>query len=133
MHAPTPDPVWIEFREARVVHRKMIAIFGGTDGVRSDELLKSALARPKNLCVYGSNVTIEGLAAAYLMGIIRDHPFVDGNKRTAYSVMRAFLELNGRRLEASQAEKYETVMRVAAGGMDEDEVVEWLAARVVER
>jgi death-on-curing protein len=96
-------------------------------------LLASALARPKQLFAYGgAEATLPRLAAAYAYGIARNHPFVDGNKRTAFVVSLLFLRSNGLNLEATQVEKYEVFMALAAGDLDETALAVWITKHAVE-
>ncbi|MFZ0745858.1 MAG: type II toxin-antitoxin system death-on-curing family toxin [Terracidiphilus sp.] len=119
-------PVWIREIEALAFHSQQIAIFGGSDGLRDRGLLDSALARPKNLLAYAENpLTMPDLAAAYAIGISSNHPFVDGNKRTAMQVAFVFLEYNGFKITASQEDAYLTFLSVAAGEISEAELAEW--------
>ena len=126
------EPVWIREVEALAFHAQQIALFGGSDGVRDRGLLDSALARPKNLFAYAERVlTIADLAAAYAVGISSNHPFVDGNKRTAMEVAFVFLEFNGFPVTASQEEACLTFLRLAAGEITEAELALWLAEHTV--
>ena len=88
------EPVWIELPLVLAIHNRQLAEHGGSEGIRDQGLLESALFRPLNLLNYG-NPSIFELAAAYGYGITKNHPFIDGNKRTSYVVMRTFLKLNG--------------------------------------
>ena len=126
------EPIWIREVEALAFHAQQIALFGGSDGVRDRGLLDSALARPKNLFAYAERVlTIADLAAAYAVGISSNHPFVDGNKRTAMEVAFVFLEVNGFPVTASQEEACLTFLRLAAGEITEAELALWLAEHTV--
>lgn len=121
---------WISEAAAAAIHTRLIAEHGGAEGVRDPGLLQSALARPQNILAYGETADLASLAAAYAFGIARNHPFVDGNKRTALVVMRAFLVLNGAHLEASQEEKYLVFTDLAAGGITEEQLAEWIRDRL---
>ena len=122
------EPVWIREIEVLAFHAQQIALFGGSDGVRDRGLLDSALARPKNLFAYAERaLTMAELAAAYAVGISSNHPFVDGNKRTAMQVAFVFLEFNGFPVTASQEEACLTFLSLAAGEMTEVELALWLA------
>jgi len=124
------DPVWIEQRLAGAVHERQLAEHGGTAGLRDRAGLESALARPCHLLAYGgAAVDMPALAAAYATGIARNHPFVDGNKRTAYVLCRTFLILNGWELVGPLADRYPVFLGLAAGEVSEEELVEWLRAR----
>lgn len=109
------------------IHREQLAEHGGAEGVRDQGLLESALARPENIAAYGDPSAFE-LAAAYSFGIIRNHPFVDGNKRTGFIAGAIFLELNGFAFSASEFDVVESTLKIAAGGMGEGEFVLWLEA-----
>ncbi len=124
------EVVWILKETALAIHRRQLAEHGGGEGVRDEGLLLSALARPENLLAYGDNVDIAGLAASYAYGIAKNHPFVDGNKRTSLVVMRTFLAANGVELTASREEKYLTFLRLAEGTLTEEELAEWVRDRI---
>ena len=123
------EPVWIREDAVLAIHRRQLAEHGGSEGVRDRGLLSSALARPKNLATYSDSQDgpdLAELAASYAWGLARNHPFVDGNKRTAYVVCRTFLLLNGRDLEAPPDEKYLTFLRLAEGRLSEQELSNWI-------
>ena len=114
------------------IHRRQVAEHGGDDGIRDENLLLSALARPENLVAYSDIVPdIARLAASYAFGIARNHPFLDGNKRTAYVACRTFLCRNGHDFEASPEEKYLTFLSLAEGRLTEEELGDWIRARLV--
>jgi death-on-curing protein len=122
------EPVWIREIEALAFHAQQIALFGGSDGVRDRGLLDSALARPKNLFAYAEQpLTLADLAAAYASGISSDHPFLDGNKRTAMVVAFVFLEFNGTPVTASQEDAYLTILGLAAGEITVSQLALWFA------
>jgi death-on-curing protein len=122
------EPVWIRAIEALAFHAHQIALFGGSEGVRGQGLLQSALARPKNLFAYAERpLTMAELAAAYAFGISNNHPFIDGNKRTAMQIAFVFLEFNGFSVTASQEEACLTFLSLAAGRITEPELALWLA------
>jgi len=116
---------WLRREMVLAVHRTQLIDHGGTDGVRDEGLLDSALARPINLEAYESNVSLPRLGAAYLFGLVKNHAFVDGNKRIAYIAAETFLTLNGLVVIATQIEKYELVIRAASGELDEDQLAAW--------
>ncbi len=121
------EPIWVRDDVVHAIHRRQLAEHGGGDGVRDEGLLASALARPKNCLAYSDPPPdLAALAAAYAYGIARNHPFVDGNKRTAFVVCRTFLKLNGQHVAASQEEKYRVFLRLAEGRLDEDELADWI-------
>jgi death-on-curing protein len=113
------EPVWIDERDAITLHDRLLALHGGAQGTRDLSLLQSALARPRELLAYGSEPQIISLAAAYTFGIVRNHPFVDGNKRTGFIVGILFLELNGYRFNATEEDAAQAVLLLAAGTMTE--------------
>ena len=116
---------WIERRALELLHDESLAEHGGAPGLRDEGLLESALARPLNLAAYGNPDLLE-LAAAYGVGLAKNHPFIDGNKRAAFLAVGLFMALNGRRLVASQAEATLTMLAVAAGQTDESAFARWL-------
>jgi death-on-curing protein len=124
--------VWIRKDVVLAVHRRQIAEHGGVDGVRDSGLLESALSKPENLFHYENpRPDIALLAASYAYGVVRNHPFIDGNKRTALVVCMLFLKLNGVELIASGEEKYQIFMELAAGGLTEKSLSEWIRAHQI--
>ena len=119
------DWVWVAVTVAEAAHLEQIAEHGGGDGVRDAGLLARAMPRPQNLAAYGEPDTA-ALAAAYAFGIARNHPFVDGNKRTAAVVSETFLALNGHRLNATDAELVVAFVALAAGDLSEEALADWL-------
>jgi len=123
--------VWVREDVVLAVHLRQLAEHGGGEGIRDKGLLQSALARPQNLLAYGTPPPgLADLAAAYAYGIARNHPFVDGNKRTALIVARLFLLLNGMNLVATQEEKYSTFLALAAGELSEEDLATWVRAHL---
>ncbi len=116
---------------ALAAHREQLAEHGGGDGIRDSGMFESAMARPQNLAGYGSP-DAAALAASYAFGLARNHPFVDGNKRTAAVVSEGFLAKNGFILDASNAEIVPVFLALAAGELSEDELAEWFRERVQE-
>jgi death on curing protein len=112
-------PVWIDERDGRALHARLLALHGGAPGLRQDGLLKSALARPPQHYAYGDNPDIVDLAVIYTAGMLRNHPFVDGNKRTGFVVGILFLELNGYRFHASEEDAANAVFALAARELDQ--------------
>lgn len=117
--------VWIDADVLRAVHEEQLAEHGGAPGVRDSGLFDSALARPQHLLAYGEP-DAAALAAAYGWGLARNHPFVDGNKRTAFVAVELFLMLNGFELTADDADCVLTMLRVAAGELDEEAFADWV-------
>jgi death on curing protein len=124
--------VWLNADVLRAVHEEQLAEHGGATGTRDQGLFESALARPLNAAAYGQPDAAE-LAAAYGFGLARNHPFVDGNKRTAFVAVELFLELNGFELQAGDADCVMTMLAVAAGQMDEAAFARWLRQHTRER
>ena len=118
-------PIWVEEAVVIAIHRRQLAEHGGSDGIRDQGLLESALYRPKNQHAYG-DPSIFDLAAAYGFGIAKNHPFVDGNKRTSYVVARTFLKLNGYDLQATTLEKYQVWVQLADSQIDEANLAKWI-------
>ena len=111
-------------------HNEQLTEHGGGMGVRDQGLLQSALARPQNAYHYNQVVSLAKLAASYGFGIAKNHAFVDGNKRTAYVVMRAFLVLNGFDINATKEEKYLTMYALAEGALTEEQLADWLESKM---
>ena len=127
------EPIWVRDDVARAVHRRQLAEHGGADGVRDQGLLASALARPRNLWAYGDpKPDLAALAAAYAFGVIKNHPFMNANKRTGYVLLRTFLLLNGLDVDAPPAEKYRTILSLAEGTLDESRLADWIRGCVTE-
>jgi death on curing protein len=124
------QPIWIDERDALALHARLLALDGGSPGVRSDALLQSALARPRQVFAYAGKPDIIDLAVAYTAGIIRNHPFIDGNKRTGFLVGVLFLELNGHRFTATEEDATQAIFGLAAGELDEPSFSSWLRANV---
>mgnify|MGYP003377167504 CR=1 FL=1 len=122
------EPLWIEERDAIALHDRLLALHGGAVGIRDDGLLKSALARPQQIYVYADAPDLMELAAAYTGGLVRNHPFIDGNKRTGFVVGILFLELNGYRFSANEADATQAVLALAAGTLDEASYAAFLHA-----
>src|ERR1041385_1973377 len=123
--------VWLLEETITAIHHRQIAEHGGSEGLRDEGLLLSALARPQNILAYGEPAPdLAALAAAYAYGIARDHPFVDGNKRTALVAARTFLIVNGVDLEATQDEKYLTFLELAKGTLSEEQLADWIRKRI---
>jgi death-on-curing protein len=116
---------WIDRQALVLLHDESLAEHGGSPGLRDEGLLESALARPKNLAAYGAP-DLADLAAAYGIGLAKNHPFIDGNKRAAFLAVGLFLALNGRRLAATQLEATMTMLGVAAGDIDEAAFAAWI-------
>jgi death-on-curing protein len=113
------EPVWLEEVDILAIHDRLLATHGGAAGLRDEALLKSALARPKQLAAYGEETDIVDWASAYTAGIVKNHPFLDGNKRTGFVAGILFLELNRHRFTAAEDAAAEAVIALAAGNLTE--------------
>lgn len=122
-------PIWVTRASVLLLHDESLTIHGGASGVRDMGLLESALARPQNLHAYGEG-DAAALAAAYAFGIIRNHPFIDGNKRTGFLAAALFLEANGYRFTASEAEVVMRTLALGANEIGEPEFAAWLRENV---
>ena len=129
MTAAREEPRWLSPEIALAVHDRQLAEHGGPTGLRDPGAFESALARALNRWSYGEGDPC-ALAAAYAFGIARNHPFVDGNKRTAWVMARLFLRLNGRVLEFAEREAIATMLALAAGELSEDELAHWFGEHI---
>lgn len=126
-------PKWITPAIVLAIHERQLAEHGGQSGLRDEGLLLSALARPEQLHSYGQPPPdLCALATAYAHGIAKNHPFLDGNKRTAFVTYRLFLKWNGLDLQATREERYLTMLALAAGEIPEDDFAQWLREHTVE-
>ena len=124
------EPVWIETRDVIAIHDRLLALHGGGAGVRDRGLLESALARPRQHHAYADSPDMAEMAALYTAGVVRNHPFVDGNKRTGFLIGVLFLELNGFDFNASQEDATQAVTSLAAGTLDEAGYLAWLRENI---
>lgn len=122
------EPKWISRRALVLLHRESLAAHGGRAGVLDEGLLESALARARQIWSYEAEPDLARLGAAYAAGLVRNHPFVDGNKRAAFLAVGLFLGLNGFQLVADQVDATRTVFALAAGEMDEPDFAAWIRA-----
>ena len=126
------EPLWLDEKLILAIHQRQLAEHGGQEGVRDLGLLQSALAKPQQVFAYTeSSASLTELATAYAAGIAQNHPFVDGNKRTAYVACRLFLRLNGYDFVATQKEKYEIFYNLAAKKIAPQELAAWLDRHLV--
>lgn len=123
------EPIWIDKTEVLVAHSRQLAEHGGSDGMRDETLLDSALAKPRN--VFAGSVSLPRLAASYAFGLARNDAFIDGNKRTALVVSEGFLRLNGLKIVSSPEEKYFTFLHLADGSLSEDALAAWFTQHAV--
>ena len=128
----TTDWKWVRLDVAVAAHSEQLFEHGGGEGVRDLGLLESAIKRPKNLAAYG-DPDLAALAAAYAFGIARNHPFVDGNKRTAFVAMVLFLALNKKSLTAQHADCVLTMLKLAAGEITEADFATWIRGHLASR
>jgi death on curing protein len=124
------EPIWVDDALVFAIHDRQLAEHGGAEGVRDESLLHSALARPLNQLLY-TGADIVDLAVKYTAATVKNHPFVDGNKRTGFVVGVLFLELNGYRFTASEPDAAQAVLELAAGTIDEDGFRDFLRANVM--
>ncbi|WP_184529378.1 type II toxin-antitoxin system death-on-curing family toxin [Variovorax sp. Sphag1AA] len=124
--------IWLSVRTVRAAHEEQLVEHGGPGGLRDEGLLASAMARPQHRALYESPDAAT-LAASYAFAIARNHPFVDGNKRTAFVAMELFLDLNGYELDASDEDCVLAMLGLAAGQLSEEALVEWIRIRLATR
>jgi death-on-curing protein len=124
------EPNWVDQRVALAIHARLLVLHGGAQGLRDEGLLQAALARPRQLFAYAESPSLIEMAAAYTVGIVRNHPFLDGNKRTGFVVGVLFLETNGCRFTAPEEDATRAVLDLAAGLVDEKGFVAWLKNHV---
>jgi death-on-curing protein len=122
------EPRWLSIELIKTIHAQSLATFGGASGLRDTSLLERAVAWPRNLWSYHPDASIFELAASLGYGLIRNHAFVDGNKRTGLLAINAFLHLNGYRFDPAQMDEVKTILALAAGEMEEAELAEWQKA-----
>lgn len=123
------EPIWLTVEDANAIHDRQLAEHGGGIGVRDRGMLESALARPQNRWGYGEDDPA-ALAAAYAYGVARNHPFVDGNKRTAWVLARLFLAINSHRLVFRAENAISAMLGLAAGEVSEEELADWFRERL---
>ncbi len=123
------EPIWVLRSVIDAVHDMQLAEHGGASGVRDEGLLDSALARPKNVYAYGET-DLCALAATYAAGIAHNHPYIDGNKRTAFLAAYIFLQINGLELKADEISAAKTMVALASGEIDKEAYADWLRTNV---
>ena len=122
-----PEPIWVSHELVIAIHNRQLAEHGGQPGLRDEGLLLSALARPQQRWCYGNPPPdLCVLAASYAFGLAKNHPFLDGNKRTAFVVYRLFLKWNGMEMHADKVDRYLQMLALAAGDHDEESFADWL-------
>lgn len=125
------EPRWMSKPAVLAMHQEQLAEHRGSNGIRDESLLDSALAKPKNVFAYSDSPDLFRLAASYAFGIARNYAFIDGNKRTALVVSHTFLWLNGWEIEATREETYLTFLHLAEGSLSEDELAAWFTSHGV--
>lgn len=122
------EPRWLTRPIVDAIHSELLLEHGGAAGITAggDDLLESALARPKNRLAYEPDSDLATLAAAYLFGLVKNHGYVDGNKRVGFAAAATFLLLNGLRLTASEADAYDAVIGAVEGSRTESNIADWL-------
>ncbi|MBU4556950.1 MAG: type II toxin-antitoxin system death-on-curing family toxin [Actinobacteria bacterium] len=127
------EPRWVTRVVIDAVHTDMLLTHGGLPGLRDEDLLESALARPRQKLAYEPPTDLAGLAAAYGFGLSSNHPYVDGNKRVAFMAMAVFLGLNGLQFTAEESEVVTTMVALASGALDEPALADWIRSHSAER
>jgi death-on-curing protein len=125
------EPIWMDKPEVLIAHSMQLAEHGGSDGIRDETLLDSALAKPRNVSAYADSISLPRLAASYAFGLARNHAFIDGKKRTALVVSEGFLRVNGMKVVSTLEEKYFTFLHLADGSDTEDELTAWFTKHAV--
>ena len=120
------EPIWLDSQDLYILHNQLLARFGGLEGIRDEGLLESALDRPVQKFQYEQESTLPELAASYMYGIARNHPFFDGNKRSSLLAAIVFLEINGMKFNATEEEAVLETLALAAGERTEKEYASWL-------
>lgn len=120
------SPIWLDRLIVEAIHFDQLRLHGGLPGLRDENALESALARPRNRSVYDSSSDLAALAAAHGYGLVTSHPFVDGNKRVGFLAMYVFLGLNGKEIEADEPEVVELMVAIADGRRSERDIAAWL-------
>lgn len=127
------EPRWVSRLVVDAIQTDMLLNHGGVPGLRDEDLLESALARPRQRFTYDATTDLAALAAAYGFGLARNHPYSDGNKRVAFVTMGMFLGLNGLEFTASETEVVTTMVALASGALDEDSLADWIRWHTQER
>jgi death on curing protein len=131
MASRTTAPTWLTRVVVDAIHIDQIHEHGGPTGLRDENALESALARPRHRWLYEHGTDLAAVAAAYGFGLARNHPYVDGNKRVALVAMLTFLAVNGRAIEATDEDVLTTLLALAAGRLTESALADWLRSRLV--
>lgn len=124
------DPTWLLLEAVQVMHEESIRLFGGSTGIRDEGMLLSAMARPQNIWAYEGPVPLSRLAGAYAAGIILNHPFIDGNKRTGFLAAYTFLDINGQILAADEVDATLMTLNLAAREIEEADFTAWIETKL---
>jgi death-on-curing protein len=130
---PKTEPRWVSRLVVDAIQSDLLLTHGGMPGTRDENALESALARPRQRFAYEPDTELARLAAAYGYGLVRDHPYNDGNKRVGFVVTATFLGLNGYEFTASESDVVTTIVTLASGGLDEETLAEWIRVRIRRR
>lgn len=122
---------WLDKKALMLLHEESLAEHGGLRGFRDEGLFESAMMRPQQILNYRADASLAELAGAYAYGIARNHPFSDGNKRAAYLALDTFCQLNGRFLQATQPDKFQVMVSLAAGELTEEALAAWIGQHLV--
>lgn len=125
------EPRWLSKKALLFLHEERLAAFGGSSGLRDEELLDSALARPRNRLVDAPESTLTQLAASYCFGLVNNHAFVDGNKRIGFLSIGVFLSINGYKLVVDQVEAIQMIINVVSGAINEEQLAEWMVQNLI--
>ena len=129
---PLKEPRWVLSNAVVLIHKRQLAEHGGLDGIRDQGMLESALGRPQNLYVYSSpKPSLAQIAASYAFGIAKNHPFIDGNKRTALVVSELFLRLNKHTIKTTKEDMFATFLSLAEGALTEEQFAIWIAQHII--
>jgi death-on-curing protein len=127
------QPRWLSRTVVDAIHADQVRQHGGLSGIRDDNMLESALARPTQKWEYDATSDLPGLAAAYAFGFVRNHPYTDGNKRIGFMTLVTFLGINGRDLETTDEDVIETMLALAAGRLTETQLATWVRTHLLRR
>ncbi len=131
--ASRAEPIWLTRIVIDAIHNDQLREHGGLPGIRDENLLESALARPQQKWHYAHTMDVPTLAAAYAFGFVKDHPYRDGNKRIGFLAMVTFLGINGHELAATDAEVVTEIVALADGGVSEEALADWIRQNCIKR
>jgi death on curing protein len=127
------SPTWLSRLVVDAIHADQVREHGGLPGVRDENALESALARPQQKRAYDADIDVAGLAAAYAFGLARNHPYRDGNKRIAFLALVTFLGVNGKEFDASEEDVVATILALADGSLTEAQLARWIGRHIAPR